>query len=65
MCLSRAQDCMQRQLKIIEGDQKKGKSSKCQNTTDELQYLTDFNQSISLAMAKTMQHLCEFVFISM
>ena len=57
---------MQTQLKIIEGDQMKGKSSrKCQNVTDKLQYLMDFDLSISLAMAKTMQHLSEFVFISM
>ena len=32
---------------------------------DELQHLMDFNQSISLAMPKTMQHLSNFVFISM
>ena len=57
---------MQTQLKIIQGDQEIGKSStKCQTAMDELQYLIEFNQSISLAMAKTVQHLSDFVFISM
>ena len=57
---------MQMQTKVIEGDQKDRKSSsKCETATDELQYLMNFNQSICLAMAKTMQHLSDFVFISM
>ena len=57
---------MQTQLKVIKGDQKKGKSfNKCQTTTDKLQYFMDFNQSISLTVAKTMPHLSKFVLISM
>ena len=32
---------------------------------DELKYLMDFNSSITQAAAKTMEHLSEFVFISM
>ena len=32
---------------------------------DELQYLMNFNASITKAAAKTMEHLTEFVFISM
>ena len=32
---------------------------------DELQYLMNFNSSICQAAAKTMEHLTEFVFISM
>ena len=31
---------------------------------EELQYLTDFNSSISQAMAKTMEHLSEFAFVT-
>ena len=31
---------------------------------DELKYLMDFNSSITQAAAKTMEHLSEFVFIS-
>ena len=54
------------QLKIIQGDQKRGKSSRnCQIATNERQYLIDCNQSFSLAIAKTMKHLSDFVFISM
>ena len=33
--------------------------------TDELQYLMDFNISITQAMGKTMEHLSDFVFLSM
>ena len=38
---------------------------KYQTAMDELEYLMDFNQSIILAMGKIMQHLPDFVFISM
>ena len=31
---------------------------------DELQYLADFNASISQAMAKTMEHLSDLVFVT-
>ena len=52
--------------KIIQAEQIKRKSAgKVSTTTDELQFLIDFNRSISQAMAKTMEHLNEFVFVSM
>ena len=38
---------------------------KVATVTDELQYLMDFNVSISQAMAKTIEHLTDFVFVSM
>ena len=57
---------MQTQLKAIWSDLNKGKpSSKVSAATDELQYLMDFNASISQAMAKTMEHLSDFVFVLM
>ena len=57
---------MKNSIKVTQGDQKKRKSSsKCQTATDEMLYVMDFNQIISLEMAKTMQHLSNFVFISM
>ena len=57
---------MQQQLKTIRTNQSKGKSSsKVSTATDELQYLMDFNSSICQAMAKTMEHLSDFVFVSM
>ena len=56
---------MQCQLKAIRTDLSKGKSSaKVSTTVDELQYLMDFNTSISQAMAKTMEHLSDFVFVT-
>ena len=33
--------------------------------TDELQYLMNFNSNICQAMAKTMEHPSDFVFVSM
>ena len=57
---------MQCQLKAIRTDLSKGKSSaKVSTALDELQYLADFNASISQAMAKTMEHLSDFVFVTM
>ena len=56
---------MQAQLRVIQAEQSKGKSSERTSTAaDERQYLLNFNSSISQCMAKTMEHLSEFVFIS-
>ena len=56
---------MQAQLRIIQAEQFKGKSSeKTSTATGELQYLLNFNSSITQCMAKTMEHLVEFVFIN-
>ena len=57
---------MQQPLKIIRTDQSKGKSSnRTYTATDKLQYLMDFNSSICQAMAKTMEYLSDFVFVSL
>ena len=64
-CLTRVQDSMSTQLKNLHVDKGKGKSSeRMQQAVDELEYLVTFNRSISQAMARTMQHLSEGVFIS-
>ena len=64
-CLLKVQENMQGQLKSIRTEITKGKcSSKFSNAVEELQYLTDFNSSISQAMAKTMEHLSDFVFVT-
>ena len=61
-CLLKVQQNMQTQIKTI-GTQSKGKSaSKVSAATEELQYLVDFNSSICQAMAKSMEHLTDFVF---
>ena len=56
---------MQIQLRKIQSDQFKGESSeKTSSATDELQYLMNFNSCITQCIAKTMEHLSEFVFIN-
>ena len=56
---------MHSQLKAIRSELNKGKcSSKVSNAVEELQYLANFNSSISQAMAKTMEHLSVFVFVT-
>ena len=56
---------MQEQLKVLRVESKGKGSSKMSSAADELQYLMAFNSSITQAAAKTMEHLSEFVFISM
>ena len=56
---------VQENMKSIRAELNKGKcSSRVSNAVEELQYLTDFNSSISQAMAKTMEHLSDFVFVT-
>ena len=56
---------MSTQLKIIQGDKSKGKStSKVHQAVEELDFLVTFNWSITQAMARTMQDLSEGVFIN-
>ena len=65
-CLNKEQENMQMQLRVINTEHCKGKSArKFLAATDELQYLMDFNSSISQAMARTIEHLSDSVFISM
>ena len=55
---------MQDQLKAIRSESKGKTGWKVSTATDELQYLIDFNSSITQAVAKTMEHLTNFVFVS-
>ena len=64
-CLFRVQKDMQSQLRSLRTDCKGKGAAKSANTLDELKYLMEFNSSITQAAAKTMEHLSEFVFISM
>ena len=61
-CLFKIQQGMQAQLKTLRSESKGKRSTKVSAATDELQYLMDFNASITQAAAKTME---DFVFISM
>ena len=64
-CLLKVHDIIQGQLKAIKTELGRGKSStKMSTALDELQYLADFNASISQAMAKTNEHLSDFVFVT-
>ena len=64
-CLTRVQDSMSTQLKTLHLDCKGKSSEKMKQAVNELEYLTTFNQSISQAMARTMQDLSDGIFISM
>ena len=64
-CLTRVQDSMATQLKILRLDSKGKSSEKMKQAVSELEYLTTFNRSISQTMARTMQDLPEGVFINM
>ena len=64
-CLYKVQENMQSKLKIFRTDLSKGKSpTKVYTAADELQFLMDFDASITHAMAKTMEHLSDFVFVT-
>ena len=57
---------IQDQLRILHAELGKGKSSaKAQSALDELHYLTSFNQNVSFAMGKLLQHLSDFTFTQM
>ena len=56
---------MQSQLKTIRLEHKGKSSSKLSTATEELQFLMDFNSSICQAMAKSMEHLTDSVFMNM
>ena len=56
---------MKDQLKILKAESKGKGSSKASAAAEELTYLMDFNSSITQAAAKSMEHLSEFVFVTM
>ena len=65
-CITKIQDSVQDQLKILQAELGKGKSSaKAQSALDELQYLTSFKQNVSFAVGKSLQHLSDFTFTQM
>ena len=62
-CLYKVQENMQSQLRLIKSDLGKS-SSRMSGAADELQFLMTFNSSITQAMAKTLEHLSDFVFVT-
>ena len=63
-CRVKVQQDMQSQLRAIKLEHK-GKSAAKLSAAEELQFLMDFHSSISQAMAKSMEHLTDFVFVNM
>ena len=59
------QQDIQSQLKTIKSEQKGKSASKVTEATEEMQFLLDFNASICQAMAKSMEHLTDIVFVTM
>ena len=63
-CLYKVQGNMQAELKTIKSELSKGKSAgKMSRGTEEMQFLMNFNSSITQSMAKTLEHLTDFVFV--
>ena len=65
-CITKIQDSVQENLKILQTELSKGKSSgKAQAALDELHYLASFNQNVSFAMGISLQHSSDFIFVQM
>ena len=64
-CLFKVQQNTQEKLKTVHTESKGKSSAKVPSATEQLQFLMDLNASITQGAAKTMEHLTEFVFISM
>ena len=64
-CIYKVQDNMQTQLKVVKSELSKGKSSeRVSQAASELQFLLNFNSSITHAMANRLEHLTDFVFVT-
>ena len=60
-CITKIQDTVQENLKSLQNELSKGKSSaKAQAALDKLHYLASFNQNVSFAMGKSLQHLSNY-----
>ena len=64
-CLFKVHQNMQGQMKTVWTESKGKGSVKVPSAMEQLQFLMDFNASITPAAAKTMEHISEFLFISM
>ena len=62
----KVQQGMQMQLRNLQSEKAKGKSDgKVGAATEELHYLMNFSTSITQCVAKAMEHLSDFTFVSM
>ena len=58
-CLFKVQKDMQTQLKTVRSERKAKGPSRASEAAEELQFLLEFNSSITQAAAKAMEHLTE------
>ena len=63
-CLFKVQQGLKDQLKAIGSESRGNTALKVSTATDKLNYLMDFNSIITLAVTETMEHLTDFVFVS-
>ena len=64
-CMFRVQQDMNSQLKAVRLEGKGKGSTRSSEALDELQHLMEFNSSITQSAAKAMEHLTDFVFVTM
>ena len=65
-CISKLQTDIQDNVRSLEAELSKGKSSqKAEKTLTEIRDLTAFNQNVSFCMGKAMQHLADIIFVQM
>ena len=64
-CMFKVQEDMHSQLKSIRMESKGKGSTKASEALDELQHLIEFNSSITQSAARAMEHLTDFVFVTM
>ena len=65
-CISKLQSDIQDNLRALETELSKGKSSqKSEKVLTEIRDLTTFNQNMSFCMGKSMQHLADILFVQM
>ena len=64
-CMFKVQEDMRAQLKSIRMESKGKGSTKSSEALDELQHLIEFNSSITQSASRAMEHLTDFVFVTM
>ena len=64
-CLSKVQQGMQAQIRIWSTNKPVKSPGKVGAATEELQYLMNFSTSITQCVAKAIEHLSDFAFVSM
>ena len=64
-CMFKVQQDMNSQLKTVRLESKGKGSTKSSEALDELHHLMGLNSSITQSAAKAMEHLTEFVFVTM